>query len=306
MNPAAVLQSPLYRTVLNHPHAILAITGIETPETRSFVQTLLASHSSWSDRGSGQAEDGTDIVWTKFPKVIYVNPSQALESLYTLKENPTSLQAIGNYQHGKLSSRISDFDSAIREHLTEAGAILGKSAPPHAFTAIVLLHRSLNLARRTLDHSSREVDDLTRAIGELLGETETAKICLRPDVLGVWDGVPGKETGTDEVKKAMTKSKEDVKRALDALKWWKLLWRADDVQDIVNVAIQRQWCKDLERTVRTPTLPGAFVVLNPCAVLARLPHRSFTSHPNTAQGQDPATPTFFSPSLPVLFFRHIQ
>jgi hypothetical protein len=255
MDPTTVLQSPLYRTVLNHPHAILVIIGIETPETRSYIQSLFASQP---ERGSGQLEDGAKTIWTKLPKVIHVNPSQALESLYTLQKNSTSMQAIGSYQHGKLSSRISDFDSVVREHLTEAQATPGKDVPPHAFTAVALLHQSLNLARRTLDGSLREVDDLACGISELLGETETAKVCLRPDVLGIWDGVTGKETGVDEVKKAMVKSKEDVKRTLDTLRWWKLLWRVDDVQEIVNAAIQRQWCEDLERSVCPSPFPHSF------------------------------------------------
>ena len=247
--PSAVLQSPLYRTVFGHPRAILAIVGIETPETRYYVQSLLASYLSQSECGSNQAGEVAKTIWGKAPKVFYVNPPQALESLHTLKQNPTSPQAIGEYQHGKLASRVSDFGGAIRESLKEARVTLGKEAQPHAFTAVALLHQSLNLARGSLDDSSREVDDLARGIGELLGETETAKVCLHPDILGVWDGVTGKETGVDEVKKAMDKSKEDVKRTLDALRWWKLLWRVDDVQEIVNTAIQRQWCKDLERTV---------------------------------------------------------
>ena len=249
MNPTSLLHSPLYRTVLNQPHAILVIIGIETPEAQSYVQSLFASNFPRSERGSEQREEEPETIWTKFPKAIYINPSQALESLHTLKKDPTSLEAIGNYQYGKLSSRISDFDAAVREQLIETQATLGKDASPSAFTAVTLLCRSLNLARRTLDNDSREVDDLACGISELLGETETAKVCLRPDVLGVWEGVPGRETGMDEVKKAMIKSKEDVKRTLDALRWWKLLWRADDVQEIVNAAIQRQWCKDLERTV---------------------------------------------------------
>ena len=252
MTPAAVLQSPLYRTVLDHPHAVLVIVGIETPETRSYVRSLFASHSSWSEHSPRQVEEGAETIWAKPPKVVYVNPSQTLESLYTFKKNPTSVQAIGNYQHGKLFSRISDFDSAISENLTEAKTTFGKDTSAHAFTAVTLLHRSLNLARRSLDGSSHEVEDLARGIGELLGEMEKAKVCLHPDVLGVWDGVPGKETRTDEVKKAMVKSKEDVKRTLDTLSWWKLLWRVDDVQGSVNAAVQRQWCKDLERKVCLP------------------------------------------------------
>ena len=249
--PATVLLSPLYRIVFDHPHAVLAVIGVETPETRSYIQSLFAS-----PRGSGQTEGGTETTWTKCPRVVYINPSQALESLRTLKKNPTSLQAIEDYQHGKLSSRISDLGGVIRENLTEAKVTIGKDAPPHAFTAVALLHRSLNLAQRSLDDSSHEVDDLTFGIGKLLGETETAKVCLHSDVFGARDGVPGKETGMDEVKKAMIKSKEDVKHTLEALKWWKLLWRVDDVQEAVNAAVHRQWCKDLERTVCLSLISG--------------------------------------------------
>ena len=303
----AVLQSPLYRTAFDHPHAILAIIGVETPETRSYVQSLFTSHSPRPERGSRQAEE---TMWTRLPKFVYVNPSQALESLHTLKENPTSLQAIGGYQHGKLSSRISDFDSVIRENLTEAKVTLGRDALPQAFTAAALLHRSLNLARRSIDDSSHEVDDLACSISELLGETETARVCLHPDVLGIWDGAQGKNTGTDEVKKAMIKSKEDVKHTLDALGWWKLLCRVDDVQEIVNAAIDRRWCKDLERTVCLFPFQIHWRVsskrLNSCAIPARLSHRSFASHPDSAQRQDRTTPTLFPPPFSLLLPRHIQ
>jgi len=242
----------------------------------------------------------------KPPKLIYVNPSQALESLRILKKNPTSPQAIGEYQHGKLASRISDLGGAIRENLTEVKATLGKDTPPHAFTAVALLHRSLNIAQGSLGDSSREADDLARGISELLGETETTKVCLHPDVLGIWDGVSGREVDTDEVKKAIIKSKEEVKRTLDTLGWWKLLWRVDDVQEIVNAAIHRQWCKDLERTVWLSLGFGRIHgwILNPCTFPACLSHRSTAIHPNSAQRQDCTTPPLFPPPLSVLILRY--
>ena len=306
--PATVLQSPLYRTVFDHPHAVLVIIGIETPETRSYVQSLFASHSTLSERGSGKAREGVETFQTMRPKVVHVNPSQALESLHTLKENPGSLQAIGVYQHGKLSSRIADFDGAVRENLTDVKATLGNGAPPRAFTAIALLHQSLNLARRSLDDSLHEADNLTCRIGELLGETEKCKVSLHPEVLGLWDGIAGKETGTDEVKKAMTKSKEDVKHTLDRLRWWELLWRADDVQETVNRAIRQQWCRDLERTVRLHPLPPWIYgwVLTPRNITARLPHRSFTNRSNSTGQQNCAVTTFIRTPFSVLLFRHKQ
>lgn len=80
-------------------------------------------------------------------------------------------------------------------------------APPRALTAIALLCQSLNIARRPLDNSLHEVDDLRCRIGEPLGETQKAKVSLRLDALGL-DGIAGKGTGTDDVNKAMTKSRE--------------------------------------------------------------------------------------------------
>ena len=262
MGATSVIQSPLYRAVLNHPRAILAIIGIETPETRNYVQSLFASHLSRSERDSGEAEvkDGAEATWAKHPRVVYVNPSHALESLYALQKNPTSLQAIKNYQHGRLSSRVSDLGGVVREYLTGSQVTPGKNTPPQVVTAIALLRQSLDIARGALDGSLREVEDLGWGISEVLGETERTKVSLRPDVLGIWDGVSGKEAEIGEVGKAMVKSKEDVKRTLDALRWWKLLWRADDVEEVVNAAIQQRWCKDLERLVRSSLRPDAFVI----------------------------------------------
>ena len=55
MDPTSFVQSPLYRAVLSHPHASMTIIGIETPETRNYVQSLFASHSPRSERDSGEA-----------------------------------------------------------------------------------------------------------------------------------------------------------------------------------------------------------------------------------------------------------
>ena len=151
--PTSVIQSPLYRPVLNHPRAILVIIGVETSEARSYVQSLFASHPSRSERGSGEVEDSAKATWAKHPKVIYVNPSQALESLYAQQKNPTSLRAIENYQRGRCF-RVSGLGSAVHRCLTGSQATPGKDAPSQVVTAIALLRRSLDLA----DGPSREFE----------------------------------------------------------------------------------------------------------------------------------------------------
>ena len=94
----------------------------------------------------------------------------------------------------------------------------------------------------------------------MLGKTERTKVSLHPDVLGIWDGVSGEGDGMDEVGKAMVKSKEDVKHTLDALRWWKLLWRVDDVEEVVDAATEQRRCRDLERMMRSSLRPDTFVI----------------------------------------------
>lgn len=62
------------------------------------------------------------------------------------------------------------------------------------------------------------------------------------------------DNGENEILKAVSKSRKDIKTAMDCLTWWKLLWKVDDVGDIMTTAIDRAWCKDLEHKVCLPLL----------------------------------------------------
>ena len=126
------------------------IIGAETSEAWNYVQSLFASHSSRSERGSGEVEDGVEAMRAEHPKATYVTPSQALGSLYVLQKNPASLQAIANYQHGRLSSHVSDLGGVVREYLMESQATPGKGTVPQVATTIALLRPSPDLARWAL------------------------------------------------------------------------------------------------------------------------------------------------------------
>ena len=159
-----------------------------------------------------------------------------------------------------LSSHVSDLNGVVREYLMKSRATPGKGTLPQVATAIALLRPSPDLARRALDRSLREIEDMGCGISEVLGETDRPKVSPRPDVRGIWDGVSGKEVEMDGVKKVMVKSKEDVKRTLGALGRWQLVWRVDDVEEVFNTTLQLRWCNDLERMVRSSPRPDTFVV----------------------------------------------
>ena len=124
--------------------------------------------------------DGVEMMWTRHPNVIYVDPSQALETLYALQKNSASLQAIDNHQRGRLSSRVSGFGGAVRRYLAKLQVTPGKDDPPHTATVLASLRQSLGLARHALDGSLREVEDPAWGISEPLGETERVKVSPRP------------------------------------------------------------------------------------------------------------------------------
>ena len=51
------------------------------------------------------------------------------------------------------------------------------------------------------------------------------------------------------IAKAVAQAKRSVQPTMDALQWYKLFWRVDDVRAAVTTAVDRAWCRDLERKV---------------------------------------------------------
>jgi hypothetical protein len=200
-----------HRLILSHPNSILVITGVQTPEIDSFVKSVFVE-----------------------PEVLYINPGHALKSLQVFRVDPSSLKSIDAYQYGSIVSGIHELTKVIKTRF-EAVEDIQKS------TAISILERALIASRAAIQAAKLDTDRICDTISHLKTRIEDAKARVEGDVL--------RTAGRDDIMDALEKAKREVQLVLDDLKWWKLLWRVDDVGEIAGSAVDRAWCKGLEHQV---------------------------------------------------------
>jgi hypothetical protein len=56
--------------------------------------------------------------------------------------------------------------------------------------------------------------------------------------------------GTYPVDKAFAQAGTEMRTVMGLLTWWRAAWRVDQIGEIVNDAVDKAWCNDLEKHVR--------------------------------------------------------
>lgn len=176
-------------------------------------------------------------------RTLVIDPQRALTAIQTLAENPSSAIAVQRYQDDFAASKISSISEAIDDILSQYSMV------PSTPTLVALrLHKAryivksaIAMSETALGNARKEVDDALGTVSEIRGRMEEVRVRVPREVLGV--------DGEGEVQEAVKKAKKDVAVTMDGLKWWKMIWRVDDIRHIVGAAVERAWCRDLERDV---------------------------------------------------------
>ncbi|KAH8108002.1 hypothetical protein BXZ70DRAFT_1003420 [Cristinia sonorae] len=208
-----------------HTNAILVITSSSTVPVPPLLEQQL---------------------WARAPstlKVLFVDPVRALLALQTLGEDSNSASSVQRYQDGFSESRVSSVSAAIAQQLE---AMNNPSTGPNGVfdrlrkqNVLDLVSDSLHVCRNTVKAAEHETDAVRRGVGSLQGQMEEFKAKIGSDVFGV-------EAEKSEVKVALDQAKAGVKKTMDRLTGWRMLWKVDDIADTVNASIDRSWCRDLE------------------------------------------------------------
>ena len=177
---------------------------------------------------------------------MFVDPARALHGLEVLADGTASPLSVQRYQDDVSGSNVSSVTNAVKDILS---SIPGTSASArvtavHARTGRALIKDALANAQAVLHRAELEADAVLTGTSSLRGQMEEAKAKVHLEVFGI-----GGQDG-DEIAKAVAQAKRSVKPTLDALQWYKLFWRVDDVREVVTAAVDRAWCRDLERKVR--------------------------------------------------------
>ncbi|CDO69212.1 hypothetical protein BN946_scf185042.g114 [Trametes cinnabarina] len=180
-------------------------------------------------------------------KVIFVDPARALHGLEQLGYGPASPVSVQRYQDDVTGSNIAGVTHAVKEILSIAIGD-GKNLPQssqvvavHIQTGRALIKNALLTCRTALRHAELEADAVLAGTSSLRGQMEEAKAKVHLEVFGS----PDKDG--DEIAKAVAQARQSVKLTMDALQWYKLFWRVDDIREVVTAAVDRAWCRDLER-----------------------------------------------------------
>ncbi|KAH9951548.1 hypothetical protein B0H21DRAFT_775755 [Amylocystis lapponica] len=197
-----------------HPHAILVVTSA------SYSEALAERIKSFS---------GSDLV------PLFIDPGRALAALDTLSAAPSFTTAVQKYQDDFAGSNISALTEAISQTISSHGPSAVVAAL-HTRTAQSLLYGSLNACREVLTRAGADADVVSANISALRSQMEEAKARAGKDVFGIAGLRPDEG---DEIQRAVATSRRDIQAVMDALVWWKLPWKVDDLLD-------RAWCTDLE------------------------------------------------------------
>ncbi len=183
-------------------------------------------------------------------RLLFVDSSRALSAIQIFRSNPTSPLAIQQYRNDFTGSGISRVTQAIRD-VVDSGA---NTSSPIAFlrnkTAITQLHDVLDAFLSNVQDAQRSLDDIREGVSYLTRKMEEAKIRAPGDILGsTTEQGQGKRDEKNIVGESLRLASKEMKIVLRTLSWWKAIWHIDEISGIVRAAVDRVWCKDLEKQV---------------------------------------------------------
>ncbi|KAF9452738.1 hypothetical protein P691DRAFT_783294 [Macrolepiota fuliginosa MF-IS2] len=239
-NPLTTPLSTLER--LDFPSHVIFVASENPHLNTSLLQRRIQEQLLPSPNSEGVSPEGQ--------RLLFVDPSRALSAVQAFRSNPTSALAIQQYQDNFSGSGISLVTKAIRDVVDSGANTSSPTAHLRNRTAIIQLHDALNAFCANVQVVQRSLDDILEGASQLTGRVEEAKVRVPSEVLGY--GInpviqEAKQTGTDVVGESLRLASKEMRAVLDRLSWWKTMWRIDEVSGIVGGAVDRVWCKDLEK-----------------------------------------------------------
>jgi len=222
-------------------HTIIALTTATATQTSKNLHPLSASAS------------------VRSRAILYIDPTRAVKALANLGANLSSLSAIQRYQDDYIGSGVSSITEVLR------GA-LGEPSNADFRTNSILAHLcgALAACRDVLRSEDADLRNALADVDSMSAHIEKIQKCVLSDIFGpshvghsrwgdVWPPImrprPVKEKVTEKVAEALIQAQKQMTTEMDNLTWWRMLWRVDEITNLVNVAVERTWCPDLERKV---------------------------------------------------------
>ena len=167
--------------------------------------------------------------------MLFVDPELAFQALEALDlKDPQSSEV---YTRKFVDSNIGSIARAVKNNLEKSW---NDFSSLRINTVLTLIRCALDACNDSIKRAEWDLDMLCQRASELRGKVEEAKARVHGEVLG---------TDGSEVRKAVKEAEREMKDVMNGLTWWKMVWRVDEIGQIIGNAVQRAWCKDLEHKV---------------------------------------------------------
>lgn len=178
-------------------------------------------------------------------KTISVDPKLAAAAIDGLESDGHDPHTLSRFQSFFAGSRIFSVTHALHDKLKSNSsmspllALRTKTALYHTQDALSAGLTSIREMRRDLNQASVDASNLRAKI-------EEAQARVQADVFGGLD-----ITDVDQVAEAIRLADAEMRPVMNRLTWWRMIWRVDEISNIVDHAVTRTWCQALEKKVST-------------------------------------------------------
>ena len=164
-------------------------------------------------------------------KMLQVYPCRALSALDAFREGSNSLDAVQTFQNDFLGSGL----TALSQSIT--GVLSSDREYQRAQYARSALTGALEACRIAAQLNSQDIASAQTFIEDLRSQISDVQTTSVQEVLGGNDA--------PEVGDSVERSTRDMRVVMDALPWWKLPFKIDDLSGVLCHAAERVWCRDL-------------------------------------------------------------
>lgn len=227
-------------------HNIIALTTATATQTPDHLHRLLDSASVESRA------------------ILRVDPTRAVRALTHLSATDLSdsPSAVQRYEDDYIGSGVLSITEVLRSSLNEPS---GNNFQTN--NILTYLRGALSACQDALRSGDADLRNVLVDVDSMTIHIEKTQKHILSDIFGpssigqsrwgsVWPPMmhsrPIKEKAAENVvAEALIQAQKQMTIVMDNLTWWRMLWRVDEISYLVNTAVERTLCPDLERKVLT-------------------------------------------------------
>ncbi|EFI28153.1 hypothetical protein CC1G_14180 [Coprinopsis cinerea okayama7 len=194
------------------------------------------------------------------PTIILADPTRAVNAVDLMQSNPASSSSVvQRFQDEFTGSNVSAFTQVLQKilHAPEV-----KASPKQKQTtasdylrvkfAMHKLEDALSSCIASIENLKARLDAACVDASRLRDKVEETGAKVEYQVLGPSDQTNlGRNARGNEVTEALRQAEKQMQAVMSRFTWWKMVWRVDEVTNLVASALQRTWCPELERKAST-------------------------------------------------------